>query len=357
MAYDSLRGRLVLFGGLGPCACLLGDTWEWDGSAWTQIQVTGPGWADTHAMAFDSQRGRVVLFGGVTFADTWEYDGVSWNQVAAQGPGVHQAPGMAYDPVRGRTVLFGGSHNSVFLGDTWEWDGSVWSQVATTGPSPRSSMAMAFDPQLGKTVLHGGLTAIAPALVGSDETWTWDGTTWQQILVAGPTPRAEHRMTYDATTSRLVMFGPDSETWIGEPYVVATSTTYGTGCGTPPLSLTGVSSARPLLGTTARAAITNVPGTLAFAMLGFDRTQAGPFTLPLPLAGFGLPGCELLQSMDATLPTAPQGPGISQVQWPVPNWASLLGLRLYLQAWAPAPGSNPTGLVLSNGVDWLLGDG
>jgi hypothetical protein len=31
MAFDSSRGRTVLFGGLGPGDALLGDTWEWGG--------------------------------------------------------------------------------------------------------------------------------------------------------------------------------------------------------------------------------------------------------------------------------------------------------------------------------------
>ena len=41
MAYDSQRGKTVLFrgtifpGASSPSA-LFGDTWEWDGSAWTQ---------------------------------------------------------------------------------------------------------------------------------------------------------------------------------------------------------------------------------------------------------------------------------------------------------------------------------
>src|SRR5262245_11281982 len=66
MAYDSARHRLVLFGGysarLGESR--LGDTWEWDGDIWRRVSTTGPSPRAGHAMAYDSARGRVVLFGG-----------------------------------------------------------------------------------------------------------------------------------------------------------------------------------------------------------------------------------------------------------------------------------------------------
>src|SRR5262245_66106604 len=54
---------------------------------WTQVPVTGPS-ARAPAMAYDSQRGRTVLFGGLTLfrapplGDTWEWDGSTWVQLA-----------------------------------------------------------------------------------------------------------------------------------------------------------------------------------------------------------------------------------------------------------------------------------
>ena len=38
MAYDSGRSRLVVFGGFR--GTYVGDTWEWDGSAWTRFGRT-----------------------------------------------------------------------------------------------------------------------------------------------------------------------------------------------------------------------------------------------------------------------------------------------------------------------------
>ncbi len=81
MAYDSARGRVVLFGGnYANTNTFYGDTWEWDGATWTLRTTTGPAPRQEHAMAYDSARGVTVLFGGWSFSDTWEWDGASWTQ-------------------------------------------------------------------------------------------------------------------------------------------------------------------------------------------------------------------------------------------------------------------------------------
>ena len=37
MAYDSVRKKVVLFGGYPLGGGTIGDTWEWDGTDWTQV--------------------------------------------------------------------------------------------------------------------------------------------------------------------------------------------------------------------------------------------------------------------------------------------------------------------------------
>ena len=75
MAYDSARGRTILFGGIG--GSFLGDTVEWDGTTWTQrVPATSPSARTYHAMAYDSARGVTILFGGANgsyLGDTWEF--------------------------------------------------------------------------------------------------------------------------------------------------------------------------------------------------------------------------------------------------------------------------------------------
>jgi N-acetylneuraminic acid mutarotase len=74
---DSMKG-IILFGGSSSNPIVLnGNTWQWDGKFWTQLQNMGPKARSFHSMAYDSQRGRMVLFGGAfppnsRFGDTWE---------------------------------------------------------------------------------------------------------------------------------------------------------------------------------------------------------------------------------------------------------------------------------------------
>jgi hypothetical protein len=176
MAYDSARQKTVLFGGNAGSGAL-GDTWEWDGTTWTQRATTGPSPRYWHAMVYDSVRQKTVLFGGTasndgnsSFNDTWEWDGTNWTQPASTGPSARLGHAMAYDSMRHKTVLFGGtsgafnSNQLVFLDDTWEWDGTNWTQTASTGPSARMGHAMGYDRALQRTVLFGGRfsTSFAP---------------------------------------------------------------------------------------------------------------------------------------------------------------------------------------------------
>src|SRR5262249_15792627 len=59
-----------------------------------------------------------------------------------------------------------------------------------------------------------------------------------------------------------------------------------------------------------------------------------------------------LQSADinAFFPTVPVS-GVLTYSLAIPLATYLLGLRLYLQAWGPAPGFNQAALIVSNGVD------
>jgi len=90
----------ALFGGISalanaPGSKLFGLTWEWNGHLWTARQDMGVGARFDHAMAFDSTRGRVVLFGGRSDpiadsglkGDTWEHADVAVQQPPPGGGG------------------------------------------------------------------------------------------------------------------------------------------------------------------------------------------------------------------------------------------------------------------------------
>ena len=80
MAYDVVRQRLVCFGGnAGSATQPNAETWLWDGQSWFQASASGPVARSEHAMVYDSVRQRCVMFGGVSttslLGDTWDWDG------------------------------------------------------------------------------------------------------------------------------------------------------------------------------------------------------------------------------------------------------------------------------------------
>ncbi len=209
MAYDSARGKVVLFGGNGSSG-LLGDTWEWDGTDWVQkTPLTGPPARFGHTLGYDNSRGRVVLFGGYgssgILADTWEWDGTDWvDKTPATGPVARYHHACAYDAQRQRVVVFGGFDGFDVRADTWEWDGAAWVERASAiNPSARYAPAMTGDSQRGRIVLFGGYDG---SILG--DTWEWDGSAWTETMPSGgPSNRLHAAMTYDSTRGRVVLYG------------------------------------------------------------------------------------------------------------------------------------------------------
>lgn len=209
-AYDSHRGTVLRYGGLGfgvPSA----DFWAFDGLDWRRMPL-GPPPLVYASGAFDTKRGVFVLHGGVddlglVHDETWMWDGTSWASMpAGTGPGSRTSSAMAYDPARDRMVLFGGRDpaNSP-LGDQWEFDGVVWIPALPPGPSPgpRFAHSMAFHPGLSKVVLFGGIDGV---FVHSDS-WTYDGGPWTMIPGPGPAGSASAGMAEDWRSSGLFLFG------------------------------------------------------------------------------------------------------------------------------------------------------
>ncbi len=125
MAYDSVRQVVLIYGGHGNAGNAgAGDFWQLKGNnTWQQLCTIAPcsnktpGPRYDHQMVFDTARGKLVLHGGCTDAtcaakakDTWEWDGTSWTQTADAGTARRQFA-MAYDSSRGRAVAYGGSIN------------------------------------------------------------------------------------------------------------------------------------------------------------------------------------------------------------------------------------------------------
>jgi hypothetical protein len=217
MAHDSRRGRTVLFGGsvYSPVPDAELTTWEWDGATWAQVATTGPSARANHAMAFDSARGRTVLFGGTRgqgpLGDTWEWDGTVWEQVGAPDKLLRWAPALAYDESVQLTMLFGGSPSGPtedppsVPGDLWGWDGHSWARLESEGPAGRLGHAMVYDSGRGRLVLFGGETYLPdPTLASNVETL---GDTWEYPVEGSGCQIAAGRASTEALLLLLTLLG------------------------------------------------------------------------------------------------------------------------------------------------------
>lgn len=179
LAYDARNERTILFGGDDNSngGTTFGDTWAWNGTSWTKLSpAISPPARQGAAMAYDPVRGRIVLFGGADswaiatlLADTWEWDGTSWRDVTpALSPAARQHAAMFYDPDRRRIVLAYGVGTTA-IDDVWEWDGATWTRLQP-GPSPSVRTAIAYDALDHRAIAFGGFEYAAPA----GDTWSLD---------------------------------------------------------------------------------------------------------------------------------------------------------------------------------------
>lgn len=221
-AFDIRRNRIVSFGGSHSSRGTLGDTWEWNGTAWQEMTDTRVGRRDHHVLTYDEARGKVVLFGGNSGpapwpTDTWAWDGMSWKQVAVEGPAGRSRTVMVYDGARKELVLFGGAgvppgpkEPLVIFGDTWVWSGSSWRKMDGPSPPARYAHAMAFDSRRNIIVMYGGATMTTDRQTEHlEDMWQWDGRRWTEIKLTGRTPgkRYSPAMAFDPARGRIVLTG------------------------------------------------------------------------------------------------------------------------------------------------------
>ena len=220
MVYDASSQVVLLYGGQGAdphgtFTQLLGDTWVWNGTEWTELHpVNHPSPRAGHSLAFDAARGEVVLFGGDEtdsldmqgpyLNDTWVWNGTDWDLKDPQdAPPARFRHAMTYDANRQKIVLFGGNDADGPVNDTWEWDGILWNQVTTAHtPDKRRGPGMTYDSRREKVVLFGGELG----LEFSSETWEYDGLDWTRIEAANPPATDALALTYDSTRGETVLF-------------------------------------------------------------------------------------------------------------------------------------------------------
>ncbi len=169
-------------------------------------------------ICYDADRKRIILFGGYFngspyyLNDTWVFDGTNWNEITTHPiPPARAGHQLIYYNYRHKAVLFGGTRTNGRLNDTWEFDGKDWYELnCTVAPSIRSNHQMVFVPHRNIILCFGGYGY--PCSYDLYDTWAYNNQGWHEIkthrypLFTGP-------IGYDPIQDRIVMIGPNSETW------------------------------------------------------------------------------------------------------------------------------------------------
>jgi hypothetical protein len=215
-AFDQSLNKIICFGGQDASGLIPGDTWEFFGEEdfsqfyWNRIDSVGPEGRIGHAICYDIINHNIFLFGGLNQAgqllgDTWIWHDSVWTKIDSTGPAPRADFVLAYDSYRQRVVLFGGVGLDSLYGDTWEWNNETgWELKATNGPSPRVFAGMAYNGYGNPScVLYAGQSGIQ----NFDDVWIWDGQTWTQAQITGPTPPRRMGFAMTSFYNVPVIFG------------------------------------------------------------------------------------------------------------------------------------------------------
>ncbi|TDF95428.1 cadherin-like beta sandwich domain-containing protein [Paenibacillus piri] len=248
MAYDPASKKVLLFGGEGQSG-VLGDTWLWDGmnEKWEQVSGPAPSARGGAMLAYDGE--QLVLFGGYTgggssktpLGDTWLWNGTAWTEAHPdESPDAAYGGQMAYD---GHTaVLYGGdtgpitaTYESTGTHETksithddgspllWKWDRAAGTWSLVNGPESygRWGQAMAYDGRrvvffsgerdyvhMFNAVLVKGLKLPSTTypLMANHLAYGWTGSAWE---------------TYPRTVSMETVYQSDTDA-SGKVYQVQT---------------------------------------------------------------------------------------------------------------------------------------
>jgi hypothetical protein len=234
-AYDPVRERMLVFGGIGV-AGITSDVWALSLTgelSWTELAPTGtpPDGRSMGAVVYDALRDRLVLFGGASggtyYDEVWSLtlsETPAWTPLSPTGTppiGRHLFTAI-YDPARDRIVIFGGNDWSGLHGDVWALSlgASHWTELtpAGTSPTPRLGSVGIYDPVRDRMIVVGGWDGSF-----QNDVWAFGFSTglWTELSPTGSAADlfAYGTGIYDPVRDRMVIFGGtavsgrSNETW------------------------------------------------------------------------------------------------------------------------------------------------
>jgi hypothetical protein len=148
----------------------------------------------------------------------WGWNGTQWQRVTEGGPPGRILGGAAYDQKRNVLVLYGG--RPIDLGkcnqETWEWNGQTWEQKDVTPPTACDHVKLVYDGASGESILFSGLD---PSENLVNETWSWNGEEWMNLSKEGPDSRGHFGFVYDPSHEQILLYGGYASTVTDEFWV------------------------------------------------------------------------------------------------------------------------------------------
>jgi len=217
MVYDSAHGRITMFGGKTDASNAINETWVYDGNDWSQLQPqNAPSPRIWSGSAYDTTRNRMVLFGGqfttadllttTNYYDTWEFDGTNWTQIGSNGPQVGTPLLAYYEPTQQMIMLGTDSNQKPHMYSLNPSDGSWTEMTPSTMPDCVNDAGLVYqahDPKV--LVLYAGTCTSSNTL---SNTYEWDGTNWNLVTPPSGTFRLTgEAIAYDAARRTTTIFG------------------------------------------------------------------------------------------------------------------------------------------------------
>jgi hypothetical protein len=231
LAYDSSRGRLILFGGLMQGGAPLRDIWEYvvPSNTWVERtkypipdEETWPAFTfnvDEYGqirMTYDS-RNNITMFindNKTWYTDRtwlWHGDSSTWERIYTYPQIPARYRGLAYDAGRDVAVRYD-LHVTAKHETIHEWDGSGWReiQIASGGLKPDLEQSNLIGTPFG-VYLIGGTSS-------TKELWLWDGAIWTRVhALQGTPPNTNYHnasVAYDTAKKQLVVYTTNGQTWV-----------------------------------------------------------------------------------------------------------------------------------------------
>lgn len=118
---------------------------------------------------------------------------------------------LVYDPLHRVVLLFGGSlltSGGGLTNQTWSWNGSSWHELHPLTSPPALQGHMVYDAASKQVILF--LLQTSGGGQVANQMWTWDGSSWHQFRLALIPEVLSVSLAYDAVRGQVLLFGPEA---------------------------------------------------------------------------------------------------------------------------------------------------